>query len=88
VLRTRLEQERVAGDERDSLVEARTVFDWHSVVVVAADAVNAGDVAHQLARGDGPWLFRVRRKIALDRRIEIKATPIVQKRDGDRRQGF
>jgi hypothetical protein len=42
VLRARLEQERVVGK----------LFGWHGVVVVAADAVDARDVAHQLALSD------------------------------------
>ena len=64
------------------------MFARHGVVVVAADAVDAGDVAHQLARGDRPLLFRVRGNIALDRRIEIEAPPVVQKGGGNRRQRF
>ena len=72
MLRAGLEQERVAGDERDALIEAGAVFTRHRVVVVTAYAVNAGDVPQQLSRCDGPLLFRVRRNVALDRRIEIK----------------
>ena len=60
--------------------------DRHGVVVVAADAVDAGDVAHQLARGDRPLLFRIRGNIALNRRIEIESPPLVQKGGGDRGQ--
>jgi len=88
VLRPRLEQERVGGKQRHRFVEARTVFDRHGVVVVAADAMDARNVAHQLARGDRPLLFRVRRNIALDRRIEIEAPAVVQKGGGNRRQRF
>ena len=60
MLRARLEQERVVGKHRHRLVDALTVSAGHGVVVVAADAVDAGDVAHQLARGDRPLLLGVR----------------------------
>ena len=62
--------------------------DGHGVVVVAADAVDAGDVAHQLARGDRPLLLGVCGDIPLNGRIEIEAPPVVQKGGGNRRQRF
>ena len=60
----------------------------HEVVVVTADAVDARDIAHQLARGDRPWLCGIRGDVPLDRRIEIDATPVVKQGDGRRGQRF
>ena len=60
----------------------------HRVVVVAADAVDAGDVAHQLARRECPLLFGVRGNEALDRRVEIEPPAVVQQRGRKRRQRF
>ena len=85
MLCARLEQERVVGKHRHRFVEARTVCGRHRVVVVAADAVDAGDVAHQLARGDRPLLLGVCRNIPLNGRIEIEAPPVVQKGGGQPR---
>lgn len=88
MLRARLEQERVVGKHRHRLVNARTVSARHGVVIVAADSVDAGDVAHQLARGDRPLLLEVCRDIPLNGRIEVEAPPLVQKGGGNRRQRF
>ena len=59
-----------------------------AVDVVAATAVDTRDVAHQLACGDRPLLLRIRWHIALNRRIEIEASPIVQKGGRNRRHRF
>ncbi len=77
MLGPRLEPEPVTGEEPDRLVEVRAVLGGHAVAVdvVAAAAVDTGDVAHQLACGDRPLLLRVRWHIALNRRIEIEAPP-------------
>lgn len=88
VLRARFEQERFSGEHRHRLTEACTVVGGHGVVVVAADAVDAGDIAHQLARGDRPLFRGVCRDIPLNGRVEIEAPPIVQKGGGNRRQRF
>ena len=88
VLRARFEQERISGEHRHRLVEACAVVGGHGVVVVAADTVNAGDIAHQLARGDRPLLRGVGRDIPLNGRVEIEAPPVVQKGCGNRRQRF
>ena len=86
--RARLEQERVVGQKGHRVAHTRTVFDGHGVVVVAANAVDAGDVAHQLARGDRPLFPGVGRDIPLNGRIEIEAPPLVQEGSGCRRQRF
>ena len=90
MLGPRLEPEPVTGEELDRLVEVRAVLGGHAVAVdvVAATAVDTRDVAHQLACGDRPWLLRIRRHIALNRRIEIEASPIVQKGGRNRRHRF
>ena len=87
MLGPRLEPELVIGEERDRLVEVRAGLGGHAVAVavVAAAAVDARDVAHQLARGDRPWLLRIRGHVALHRRIEIEASPIVQQGGRHRR---
>ena len=64
------------------------MFGRHGVVVVAADAVDTRDVAHQLARGDGPLLRGVRGDIPLNGRVEVEAPPVVEKGGGNRRHRF
>ena len=90
MLRPGLETELVTGEELDRLVEVRAVLSGHAVAVevVAATAVNTRDIAHQLACGDRPLLLRIRRHVALNRRIEIEASPIVQKGGRNRRHRF
>ena len=88
MLRARLKQQRVVGQQRHRLVEARTVADGHGVVIVAADAVDTRDVAHQLADSDRPLLLRVGEDMPLNWRIEVEASPVVQHGDGGRGQRF
>ena len=90
MLRPGFEPELVTGEQLDRLVEVRAVLIGHTVAVevVAATAVNTRDVAHQLACGDRPLLLRIRRDVALNRRIEIQASPIVQKGGRNRRHRF
>src|SRR5947207_8683574 len=73
VLRARLEQQRVVGQQRHRLIEALTVSGGHGVVALAADAVHTRDVAHQLAYGDRPLLLGVPGHVPLNWRIEVEA---------------
>jgi hypothetical protein len=50
--------------------------------------MNAGDVAHQLARGDRPSLVGIPADISVHGRVEVEAPPIVQKGGRNRRQRF
>ena len=50
--------------------------------------MNAGDIAHQLARRERPLLFGIRADVLLHRRIEIDAPPVVKQGHGGGRQRF
>ena len=87
VLGPRPKQQRVAVEDRQSLVEARAVASRHALSITA-EVVDARDVTHQLARADRPLLRGECRDVPLNRGVEVDATPIVQQADGSRREGF
>src|SRR4029453_18817124 len=76
------------GEGRQRFVKTRALATGRVVVVVTADAVDAGDVAHQLARGHRPRLLWVRGDVSLNRDIEIDAPALVEQGDGSRGQRF
>jgi hypothetical protein len=88
MLGARLEQQRVVGKHRHRIVQAVAVPVRHGVVVVAADTMDAGNVAHQLSRGDCPLLLGIRRDVSLHGRVQVEAPAVVQKCGRNRRQRF
>jgi hypothetical protein len=65
------------------LVEILAASARHALVSTA-EMVDAGDVAHQLARAVCPLLPGERGDVALDRGIEVDASAIVKQTDGSR----
>ena len=81
-LRPRLEEQRIGGEDRETLAHAAVVFRALDLALfVMADA---GGVGEEFASGDRPLLLRERGAILLHRCIEVELACFNQRHGGGR----